>query len=72
MSIYFFNSRQLSITNNPENLIKHISQIYVKIKKHISAARDTRRKGALPFTVYSVSRSILFGIDTPSRSVSFS
>ena len=51
-----------------ENLIKQISEIYVKIKnKH---ARFTCRKGVPPFAVYSVSRSMSFGIDTPSHSVS--
>ncbi len=53
-----------------ENLIKHISNIYVKISNN-NAAKSTRRKGVSPFAVYSVSRSMSFGIGTPFRLVSF-
>ena len=53
-----------------ENLIKHISNIFVKIKN--KRARFTSPKGVSPFVVYSVSRSMSFGIGTPSSSVSVS
>ena len=52
-----------------ENLIKHIFNIFVKIKNN--HARLACRKGVSPFAVYSVSRSMSFGIGTPSCSVSF-